>query len=1359
MRRSVKRIKRSKDGSMPFVVIGVVLLILGSAYAVMFTQVNDIKETADNIVTELGSLDSAIESTKTTVERGLGELIFSISTDPDGGSLEKRAKAFKERSSAWMRSNFPYMDRGVSVTIIDFDFVLEAEPLKLASSDAFVDGYTPSYLKATGHYTARFISGSGTSVRTTAISTDGTCALPLVAEKGSLFDVMVSGEGSALSQMMAHQLTALAQYRVLNGYGALAEYGSMGTMSIITPADVTSSYESSMKVLELLVFRCPSEGLGKDIERIDIADIFVSEDGFIELDLSAVYSQALISIADTLALRWFDYLYGNQVIDMADWFTDGLQNAWDSLVGFFTGTNEFSAAPYIERVMRDNGLDIDRYSRLFTGRSVSIKTSEINVTINNKNIKVPSLTVSPAYPSVDLMGWEGISKFKGHYMDETNEIREWIRNVINSAAVCIGSSKALGTIRIPIDPKDSETFMVTLGKTVDKALRGGDQEIERIMTSAIRDQRISDPFYAAIYKVIADGRDNIYGVCAFRENVRSSVGSALIKFFDDSGIEYSGSDLGNVTDILIGGDAVRRAVSDYERAVDDCMNGLMTLTEVPAGRSCILKDICTAIFGAGVLFIDITMNVPEMIRMLCREAVENTNINGYSGLTDLPGTDNFRFVGSDRNTSVERLSISVSSSPKVNIKGPNDNLRDCVHYVGFSENYGASYSTAFSITVEDSIEYTVKSAGVVERALGICDSVFRGSSEVDLEIKIIVASGWELAGVRDYRPSNTLLEDVWNTLVKLLAPFLEPLRMIISMIIDAVTILNSGLFEFAKYLTSVIDKLYNALMEPLGLLAKFVEEKLGKLCDLAMLAAVGAVQQKEASKQAVGFTYMGFSIKLTTDGPPPADNIKTLLTVTMSCTVCKLLVSGTMTIKQKGSGADRELLLSGGGEVSGNDWSVIADIDPLMRSSDQMLCLNGHVRGVQLDVALPYLVQYQHAEFSLCDIPVVGAVLSSIPLPVPGLKASIDAGIDLKYSIPYDRGILINEFELNPPGPDRDNEWVELYNATGSSVDLGGYTIHAGSDPVKKVHTITDLTLSPWGRAVVYLPGAFLNNDGSALIPEGECVILRSPDGKEVDRTPAKKDTKDNDYTWQRVADGAKEWVFAVGTPGASNCGGIFGGSSVKVHMLNILQASVLKVFDTTKSLKSTDDLSVFFQTAIVDAINEGIDIMSACIVEASIFVSLDIRDAGSVVCTGVRIALSVDSEFVGEGLKYLIGEIESILLNIENPYGIRPKEVFADHLYLGVTIYAGLTTPSFLKILDPYPLTKLGIHVDTNAAGLCRLVGSDLGEWKVTAGVVIMDAPSVLLPSVLKADKNLDSDLWLMHAVFTKYDAGVNDT
>jgi hypothetical protein len=370
-------------------------------------------------------------------------------------------------------------------------------------------------------------------------------------------------------------------------------------------------------------------------------------------------------------------------------------------------------------------------------------------------------------------------------------------------------------------------------------------------------------------------------------------------------------------------------------------------------------------------------------------------------------------------------------------------------------------------------------------------------------------------------------------------------------------------------------------------------------------------------------------------------------------------------------------------------------------------------------------------------------MLSNIPLPIPGLKAEIDAGIDLKYNLPFTKGILINEFELNPPGDDKDHEWVEIVNATRSRVDLEGYTIHAGSNLTGKVYKITNSQLMPGQREVFNLPGQFLNNSK-------EYVVLKSPDGKVVDTTPVKSDSSNDSRTWQRAADAATDWAFAEGTPSGGNCGGILGGEMMKAQIFKLLKDSAVKTMGKMKMLKSTDDLGKFIKVALQDAIDTGIEMLANCLVEAGIFLSIDITDASSTMCAGVRFSLFIDSGFVEQGLKYIVGEIESFIFNIENPYGYKPKTILTDNLYLGVTFYFGMNTPSFLKQIDLYPEVQIGIHISCNVSGLCRLFGKNIGEWEVNAGVLIMDCPPFLIPPSQKPDISREADLWLLKATFT---------
>lgn len=182
--------------------------------------------------------------------------------------------------------------------------------------------------------------------------------------------------------------------------------------------------------------------------------------------------------------------------------------------------------------------------------------------------------------------------------------------------------------------------------------------------------------------------------------------------------------------------------------------------------------------------------------------------------------------------------------------------------------------------------------------------------------------------------------------------------------------------------------------------------------------------------------------------------------------------------------------------------------------------------------------------------------------------------------------------------------------------------------------------------------------------------------------------------------------------------------------------------------LNGTEDLNEFIKRAIQDAITTMIDMIAGCLIEASIFVSFEVMDVSGTSATGVRIALSINSKTISDTIKFLVGEIEKLLFNMENPYGIDGGTMFYDNIDLAVTMYTGIRAPGFLGKVEDLPELRVGIYIASNLSGLCAAFGRDVGTWSVTAGVVMEDIPSVLIPSNISNDPNLKSDLWLVRAV-----------
>ncbi len=1356
MRRLGNRIKSHTrgpyKGNMPFAIIAVTLLILGSAYTIISAQTEKSVENTETISDELDIVGETIGNTECFVEKGLGEIIFSLSTSSTEGTIEQRTEKYDARAKEWMDFQFPLMDNGVRVELTSFSTELGTENLRLSDND-LTKGSAPSYLIGTGEFEARYSCDSGTTIKNTEFSTDASCALPLVAEQGSIFRNSLQSDGSPLSQMISYQLTAVAQYRVMNGFGALDEYGSMGTMNIITEQDVRTAYNNALDLMELEYFHILPEGFPEDTNTVDLADFMISSGKNIEIDISAIYSQTLISIADDLVLQWADYLYGNLILDDLDGMGDRILAAWNSLKGFFTNKNEFSAAPYIESILSENNLDVDRYRYLMSGKT-------FDVIVDGDDLRdilgedACNITMSICYPTVDLMSWNRISEFKSHYDEENNRIREWLTEIINSAAMELGSGKYFGKVCVDIDRFDDTGFMDSICRTIGDALENGSSAFESIIMESITEEKTTDPFYSAIYEVIQDDLYDIYGVSDFEETVYSTLERELMSTINEEyGTVLDEKAFQDIVDGIMNSTELKGAIDGYTCSVESLMDGFNHLREVEEGQDGIIKKICRGIASNSLGFMESEVNVPDRIMSLCGEMRDNIYMNPFCGTMDVNNRTDFTVVNSKGSISRETMSMEMSYSPNITINGPNSNLSECVHYVGFLQGSGASYCTVFTISLRDTIRYNVSSSSCLEDSMGIFNSRIDDNCEIDINIKVAVASAWALQGVKTYEPSNTLLSDAWNALVSLLSPLLEPLRKVMSMIMDALEIMNSAFMEIGKFVSDIVQKLYNALMEPIEELRTIIENSIQGWLEKGAEKIVDTLEwiiDVDASKQNFGFSFLGFTLTITLNLASLAKSTKTLMTMTLGANVSGMDVSGSITIKQKGEGSSKQLLVTGTASIRGDDWDVTSDIDPTMKVSKYMLCISGKVKGTEFDIILPQVVSYNEIDFSLQDIPGLGTLLSNIPLGAS--KVSVDVGINMKYSAPFKNGLVINEFESNPEGTDTNKEWVELYNASTESIDISDYIIRDGANKTKTC-PVGSGEIRPGGRTVINLPGTFLNNSSSTKLKGGDYVLLLDGDGNTVDKTPTKKDTSNDDSTWQRVADASTEWVLETGTPDDKNCGGLLTGPMVRTQIYDIIKESAAATLADIGKLMNTEDLSEFFKIAIQNALDTVIDMLSECLIEASIYLSIDVTDVASAGCVGFEASLSIDSGFAEDALRCLIGEIEELLLNIENPYGIKPVDVIYDNTYLGIKIYTGMNVPKFLGNNNGGSEVQLCVNIKANIACLDRAIGGDTGKWKIVAGVEILDCPFALIPSSLGAEKDMHNDLWLVKATFRQAD------
>ena len=1325
---------------MPFAVIAVILLILAGAYGIVTSSIERSQNNMDRMSDEFDSIGSAVSAVKSEMERGIGEIILDMSRESVTGDIEERSSVFGDRMNKWIAFQFPMLASGAVVDILSHDIELGIGTLKAASDDIFfMEGVMPSCYRADGDVTMRVTTSSGSVIKNVNVNADGMSALPLLLENVSMFDIAVTGPRTMITELMTYQLSSLAQYRVMSGYGATSEYGPRGTNAIITDSDVRLAYRIALSVAETTYLRTTSDpeydmvGNG----HVDPGELLAFRDGVVDIDISAVFAQTLLSIADDLVLRWMDYFMFSVILDIIDTIADSLRSAWNWLCKVFTGNEAESASGYISSTMSRNGIPESEYRRLMNGMSCTIdlpSTERETAEIGDGLIEIPEFSVTVAYPDVDVLSWNGWNGFMNRYYAERNQIKDMIMGTLKAIAIGVSGTYRLGVASVECDPYDNIDMMTMMVDAVNEALREQRSAVENRMEETIRSQRIIDPLYVAIYEQMVNDFDSLFGISVFEDRIRMSIRSYVIGHVTkEYGMPLDPYILDSMVDELMLSEGVTDVIGSYRRTAGERLalfEGI--LNSVETNTNSLFKDLMVLVVRCGMDSLGLYPYVIAKMTGLVREMAEHVSLEYMSGVYELP--DAGSFVLTDGKGSFVKEYVSVESDVKLDVKincptKGNENT----HYVGFFEHREASYSSLFRIDVTADLNYRAMSASSLMVMLETYDAAVTGTSHSEFDIAFAVMSGWPLTGV-DYTPSRTILDDAKMVALKLLEPLLGPLyelKLMADMILHAMT---TVLMRAAQHVNDLMMKLYEMIMAPLERFGEKINDLLGPIGGIIPIIMI------TLGSQTFGVDIYGMRLEVITDiaGELAKGTSTTKLKLTIP--VRSVTLSATLEIKKD---KQSNFSFTGRASATAETWNLDIAVDPLMKVRKSIVEINGTFRGTDIHAVIPQLVQYEELEFRLSDIPGVGDMLSNIPLPIPGTKGSLDAGIELKYDLPYLYGVLINEFELNPPGPDNDNEWVELYNSTVKSVDLTGYRIVPSSNPSKS-YEIKDITLGPGGRTVITFPGQFLNNSK-------EIITLYDADGVEVDCTPMKSDAKNDDFTWQRETDASAKWVLKKGTKGEDNGGKFVNGSPVRAAVMQCVMKAAEDAFKEMGSkIMGPDGVAQFLKRMVELTIQYAIDMIANCVVSASIFIELAISDLSGSGHGGIRFSLMLDKEIIKDGLTWAVGQIVGMMNNIDNPTGMTPRQIISDDIYFQTMVYAQVTAPKILRSGIDTKVTA-GVVVGCNMTALCNLFGRSGGTWKVNIGLVLEDIPTAMIPPMLKADPDKKSDLWLFRMTLEK--------
>ena len=1303
--------RNDKRGAMPFAVVAVAILLASAACGAIAADYERAAQESRSGEKDAEAVDAAIGSMRGFVNRGLAEIIRDVSLSD--GNVEDRVESFDRRAETWLYDQFPMTEDGVRAELVSHDVGLEVESLRLVSSEEAPSGYVPAYLEAVGTVSVRVQTNTGSAETDLDVSTDGSCVLPLAAEQGSLFERM-AGEGSvSLSEIMSYQLSGLAQIRVLNGYGAASARGPMGTDRIVTKEDVLKAYDEALVLLSMICFR-DGEGRIASAEKADPATILASKDGKITIDLQAAYAQVLMSLLDDMALKWFDYLPGNGLSKNLQSRLLPYRAYSDALTAFLKGEEAFSAAPYLREMMDLNGVPEDVYRYPGSGKTP---------------LSAPGTTIEIENPSVDVLGTDWIRHFRSDYDTRENWVVDYARNVLRAAVLKVGDRTGLGSVTAEVDPYSGERMAEAVSSAVDGALKGLHERFQESVTAALAESCAADPFYSAICDGIAKRKDSYVLEEEFERRARTALTAAL-------GTEEA--------EKAMSGQGYADALEAYRGKVYADLEVFDRLERIPGGQNVFVRMIMSEICSFGMEASGIASLAGARMSSVCKEMCDVYGMNPYGGPIDMPGSPAFQVEREGGGVSFETIKATISSSPAVS--GPFLDEGSCIHSVGFGEGASAAYSATYSVSIEDDVSYGLKGFGSLSSALGTPSCVVSGSFHVSVAFEVSVVSGWSLQGI-DYKPSCTFADDLEDSALKALEPILEPLRKFMEVMGLVMTAVGERIADAARMIAEYVRILYDDLIAPLTEICEWARSKLDEFaCQLteSFLIKIGL------KDQSISMKLYGYDLTITSDLVSLTGKTKTLFSIEMGKEVDGRKVTAGVTLKTKGGLNADDIRFVGFGSIKDpgdksagkSPWNVKVRLDPFMKSGKHLLTVDGRAGKTSVSLVLPEMVQYHELGLRLSDVPGVGAALSNIPLPLVGAKASLDAGFSLKYDAPMKMGLVINEFETNPAGDDKGGEWVELFNNSESTVELDGYTLTASSDWRSKVMPLSG-SISP-GEFMEIEPDFVMVNSSGKYTRSGEALTLKDADGAVVDKTPTVRDNQDDGKTWHREFDGGTEWTLSEGTPGSSN-GSRLNAVISAGDLKDIAWDSVQGAFGDVGYITDAESLEAFLKSLVRRTVDGTIEKVTGCIVEASVYVEVSVSDLASTTKAGFRIALRTDSRLAEDCLKFVAGKLESLILGIEDPYSISIGKAFMEDVDLEICVGSSIGLPEILTKGSDIERTSAEVVFRSNLAAISALLGDNAGRPETVCGVRICGCPLAAIPDGVRADKNMDRDLWLM--------------
>lgn len=1364
---------------MPFSVIAVLLLVLSSISIALVYGLETRKEGTAIPEKTLEQMMVCIDDAHQEVVR----IAYSAAIGAIQATKELNEGAVQQRFvtdlNATLLTTYPALTGNIRTTV-EHDLRLlflraslqESYALHGQDLASWEGASVPAYFVIVGNCTVNVTCPQGHLTRTAELDQDIYVPLPLLMYRLDRLSSATAPRGE-LESVVRYELSALAQERVLRGYGTTAKTGLHSTEAIITNEDVVRAVTLALILEELRYFQDSGTANGAQLEGalsmlsglegpVDPADLFLRSYDEGGIDLAPIVAQTLNARADAIVLKWLDYLGLIKLIDLPEQLFElgknGLTDALDALTG--GDTDRMNMQEYISKAMSDAGIQEYDYRWFGYGNPddvVNLPAFRICFIDDqgNKVFRYFQGLYQLDFLSVDVFSSPAWGDLYRRYETETHIVAETMKRFVTSVATGVASHCSLPLLDLTLDPGDDKNYLEELDEQLEAAFRDGSTWLKPALDNANEVSRARD----GLAQTVMDFMDQQWMDLL---QMNRSVQQAAYKLSWTLAYQLNGTDHFSTSALA----EAQRII--YGELLGDYWGAREAIQETLEGRAAPIHELLDRGLSQKVVESNVVADLLSFgistlpgLEWLTASAVLNTVESLRDGLAASGGEvlvplsqDGLTLTLADGQQRVEKLIADTSvlrlsndgkaGSLDVHVKEPweYDSTNSSYpnrHVTGLLDMTTTPYLTEWGVEYHGTIVISLRSGSGLDKRI---DPSCTTRLSIDANFNVIAFSGWGLEGV-SYSPTATLAGDVQKLLVKVWDFLVSAVQAIGGLVGKAFTFFCQLVEQLLSYATKPLEVLNQLLMSSLEALGSTADGFLGALIEATSDATVWALNGTRFDLSILGIGLVVIIGPSDSALAGAEDRIRADLslscygaTITSSVRVLKLL--------------NGESTIAGTVTMGGDDWSVDLTLDPRTRVYQHQIEVRGYMGGHVLEIVAPEYERTQKASLALSDIPVIAQALMLIPSPVPGTKFHIDAGIELSFNVLDRRNVLINEVELNPKGKDASREWVELFNPSDQAVDLTGWSLRTARG---QQHTeYLSGSIPAHGYFVHQFTGQALDNGEVKGFPLQESVALVDRTGTRVDSAPWLKDLGDDDRTWQRSFDGSSRWELREGSRGASN-GLVLLTEANLDGLVSVLGECFTEAYDSfAGSGLDMGTLQEVIRNALQRFEDRMLDLVERTVSSLRLFLELGLADASGTVGAGMGVALVYDGRAVRDCVHWFMDAIGEMLRDPLNPLTAAtrapvPEQTLADHVFVQMSVYVTAGAPDLIMDFVGVKVSAIAeIKVSLRTMGL---FGAE-GAREIDFGLVVTGLQGYKIRSPTGTSTEACYDVWLLRGSLT---------